>query len=355
MTDLDLLAPVDQLTRSLVDIESVSGNEQALADGVEAALRRVDELQVWRDGNAVVAERRVEGGPTVILAGHLDTVPVAGNLPSTLDGNLLWGCGTTDMKGGVAVALRLAATLPRLDVNVRYVFYDLEEVDSDRNGLARLARNQPAWLAGDFAVLLEPTDGVLEGGCQGSLRVSVPTAGRRAHTARAWMGSNAIQEAAPLLERLRQYEPRIVDVDGLTYREGLQAVRIEGGVAGNVVPDACQVSVNHRYAPDRTADDAVRHLEEVFDGYPVTVLESAPAARPHMHSPYAQALLSVCSTPPRAKLGWTDVARFAELGIPAVNFGPGDPQLAHAPDEHVDIRQVGECEAILRSWITGLG
>ncbi len=349
-----LTDPVETITRALVDIPSVSGSEAAIADLVESSLRGLDGFTVLRDGNAVVAQRAPHAGPTIVLAGHLDTVPIAGNLPAEIDGDILRGCGTTDMKGGVAVALRLAATLGETSANIRYVFYDQEEVEASKNGLGRLARKAPELLDADFAVLLEPTDGYLEAGCQGSLRVVLSTTGQRAHTARAWMGTNAIQEIAPLLERLRQYQPRTVEIDGLTYREGLQAVRIDGGVAGNVVPDLCQVAVNHRFAPDRTPEQAEAHLRDVFAGYGLTLEESAPAARPHLSGDLAGSLASICTRQPRAKLGWTDVARFEALGIPAVNYGPGDPQLAHTPGEFVQMSQIRECEDTLRHWLTRL-
>lgn len=355
MTRLELRAGIGDITRTLIDVPSVSGGENEIADEIQGALSSVGALVVARDGNAIVAERPPRAGlPTIVLAGHLDTVPIADNLPAVVEDGLIRGCGAADMKGGVAVALRLAATLPELAVNVRYVFYDLEEVEAHRNGLGRIAMQRPEWIQADCAVLLEPTDGHLEAGCQGSLRAVLTVPGRRAHTARAWMGMNAIQEAAPLLARLRRYEARVVEVEGLTFREGLQAVRIDGGVAGNVVPDLCRVVVNHRYAPDRDAERAIRHLQEVFDGYAIDIEESAPPARPGLTDRFIGALARACPRPPRAKLGWTDVARFTGLGVPAINFGPGDPQLAHTPGEFVRVEQLSECVATLGRWLSDL-
>jgi len=349
--DLDLSSDSAELTASLVDVRSVSGEEGALAGAIEAALRALPHLSVHRDGNAVVARTSLGRPQRVILAGHIDTVPVAGNLPSRRAGGLLFGCGSCDMKAGVAVALRLAArmTAPRADVT--YVFYDCEEVEAERNGLLRLSRNRPDLLGGDLAVLLEPTGGVIEGGCQGTLRAEVTARGRRAHSARSWQGQNAIHGAGPILDVLRSYRPRRPDVDGLAYREGLNAVGIRGGVAGNVVPDECVVTVNYRFAPDRSEEQAAAHVREVFAGYEVAITDSAPGARPGLDHPAAADLLAAVDGAPRAKLGWTDVARFAVLGMPALNYGPGDPELAHSPDEHVDVAHIADCEARMAAWL----
>jgi len=350
--DLDLSHDSASLTASLVDIRSVSGDEKVLADLIEAALRDLPHLSVHRDGDAIIARTTLGRPQRVIVAGHIDTVPVAGNLPSHREGNLLYGCGSCDMKSGVAVALRLAARLTQPSQDVTWVFYDCEEVEAERNGLLRLSRNCPQLLAGDLAVLMEPTDGVIEGGCQGTMRAEVTTHGKRAHSARAWMGQNAVHAAAGILELLRSYEPRRPDVDGLTYREGLNAVGIRGGVAGNVVPDECVVTVNFRFAPDRSAEQAAAHLREVFARYDVAITDSAPGARPGLGHPAAAALLAAVGGEPRAKLGWTDVARFAALGLPAVNYGPGDPELAHSPGEHVNVAQIAECEATMAAWLS---
>jgi succinyl-diaminopimelate desuccinylase len=353
---LDLAQDAAGLTAALVDVESVSGNETRLADLVEQALRSLGPLSVERDGNVVLARTDRARPRRVVLAGHLDTVPIADNVPSRLVDGVLHGCGTTDMKSGVAVMLRVAQLVGTgaldPDVDLTWVFYDCEEVEAARNGLGRLARTRPEALAGDLAVLLEPTDGVVEGGCQGTLRVAVRTTGVRAHSARSWLGVNAIHAAAPVLARLAAYEARVVKVDGLTYREGLNAVRIEGGVAGNVVPDECVVTVNYRFAPDRSPADALAHVRDVFHDAELELTDCAPGARPGLDSPLAAAFVAAVGGEPRAKLGWTDVARFGELGIPAVNFGPGDPNLAHKPEEHVPVQQVLDVETALVRFLT---
>lgn len=351
--ELDLDLPAPELTAALCDVPSVSGAERDLADAVEASLRRHDHLTIDRDGDAVVARTTAGRASRVVVAGHIDTVPVAANLPTHRDGDVLWGRGTVDMKGGVAVALRLAAHLPGPAHDVTYLFYDNEEVEAERNGLARIARRHPDWLSADFAVLMEPTSAVVEGGCNGTLRVAVTVTGRAAHSARWWMGSNAIHAAGGVLDRLRSYTPAEVDVDGLTYREGLNAVAVEGGIAGNIVPDRCVVSVNYRFAPSTSEAAALRHMHELFEGYEVTLMDSAPGARPGLDRPAAAAFVDAVGGHPKAKVGWTDVARFDALGVPAVNYGPGDPQRAHADDERVDIAEIQRCEQRMRAWLAG--
>jgi succinyl-diaminopimelate desuccinylase len=353
---LDLSLDVADLTAALVVVPSVSGDEAQLADLVEAALRGCSGLGVERDGNVVLARTSLGRAQRVVLAGHLDTVPIAGNVPSRVDGDVLHGCGTTDMKSGLAVMLRVAALVgsgeldPRVDLT--WVSYDCEEIEAERNGLGRLARERPSVLAGDLAILLEPTDGVVEGGCQGTLRVEVRTSGVRAHSARSWLGVNAIHAAAPVLDRLAAHSAREVSVDGLTYREGLNAVGISGGVAGNVIPDECAVTVNYRFAPDRSEDEALAYVRDLFAGFDVVVTDSAPGARPGLDAPLPASVVAAVGGEPRAKLGWTDVARFGTLGIPAVNLGPGDPNLAHKPEEHVSRAQIRDVEAAVLRFLS---
>jgi succinyl-diaminopimelate desuccinylase len=353
---LDLSLGADALTVALVDIPSVSGEEQQLADAIEAALRALPRLTVDRFGNNVIARTSFGLPQRVVLAGHIDTVPIADNVPSRRDGDTLYGCGTSDMKSGVAVQLKAVAAAgaadgPTPEHDLTFAFYDCEEIEAARNGLGHVARQHPDWLAGDFAVLLEPTEGVIEGGCQGTLRATVATSGRRAHSGRSWLGENAIHRAAPILARLAEYEPRQPEVEGLRYHEGLNAVAITGGVASNVIPDVCAVTVNYRFAPDRSEAEAADHVREVFAGFAVEVVDSAPAARPGLDLPLAAAFAARVDTPPRAKYGWTDVARFAGLGVPAVNYGPGDPNLAHTREEHVDLAKVRATEAFLLGWL----
>ncbi len=355
-TSLDLSLDAALLTARLVDFPSESGSEKPLADAIEEALRALPHLTVERYGNNVLARTDLGRPERVILAGHIDTVPIADNVPSRLDDDgVLWGCGTCDMKSGVAVQLRIAATLPEPNRDLTFVFYDNEEVTADLNGLKHIAENRPQWLEGDFAVLLEPSDGEVEGGCQGTLRVLLKTTGERAHSARSWMGSNAIHAAAPILARLASYEPRYPVIDGLEYREGLNAVGISGGVAGNVIPDECVVTVNFRYAPDRTEEEAVAHVREVFADCGVeefVVDDHSGGALPGLSHPAAAAFMEAVGGIARPKYGWTDVSRFSALGVPAVNYGPGNPHLAHKRDERVETAKILAGEERLRAWLT---
>jgi succinyl-diaminopimelate desuccinylase len=352
--ELDLDSDGATLTAALTDIASVSGEEKPLADAIDRALSRLPHLTVERSGNTLVARTSLGLPERVVLAGHIDTVPHAGNFPSSFnpERTRLTGCGTSDMKAGVAVQLRLAAGLRAPSRDVTYVFYECEEIDVASNGLFKLSRSAPELLAADFAVLLEPSGGAVEGGCQGTLRATVTATGARAHTARSWMGRNAIHEAGAILELLRSWTPRRPVVDGLEYHEGLNAVAISGGVAGNVVPDSCAVTVNYRFAPDRSAAAAESYIRSLFSAWDVSMLDVAPGARPGLSLPAAAAFVAAVGGTPRPKLGWTDVARFAELGIPAVNYGPGISEIAHTPGEYVDVTAIADCESRLRAYLT---
>lgn len=334
----DLLA----LAAELVDVPSVSLAEGPLADLVEGRLRAAGHLAVTRVGHSLVARTELGRPARLLLGGHLDTVPPFGDDGLRLDGDTLYGLGAVDMKGGVAVLLDLAASVTEPAVDVTYVLYAGEEVERRHNGLVALAGTRPELLAADAAVLAEPTGGHVEAGCQGTLRAVVSLTGRRAHTARPWTGVNAIHRLGPVLAALAAYEPRRVELDGCTYTEQVQAVAVTGGVAGNVVPDAASVTVNHRFAPDRDAAEAeafVRGLVagavDAAVGDRVSVVDAAAGAPPGLTQPLLGALVAASGHPPRAKVGWTDVATLWALGVPAANYGPGDPLLAHTPDERV--------------------
>lgn len=351
---LDLRADPIELTAALVDIPSESRHEQRIADEVEAALRdQTTGYEVIRNGHSVLARTDFGRSSRVLLAGHLDTVPAADNVPSRRVGDELFGCGTSDMKSGDAVFLHLAATIAEPSHDITLVMYDCEEIESSANGLGRIERELPDWLRADVAILGEPSGGFIEAGCQGTIRVVVRAAGTRAHSARSWLGDNAIHKLGPVLDRLAAYRPRTVDIDGCSYREGLSAVRIEGGIAGNVIPDAASVTLNFRFAPDRDVEQAVTHVHDVLDGLDVEIelTDAAPGALPGLTKPAAAALVRAAGGQVRAKFGWTDVARFAALGIPAVNYGPGDPNMAHRSDERVDVAQITAATAMLREYL----
>lgn len=350
---LDLTLDPVTLTERLVDIASVSGEEEQIADAVEQALQGLAHLEVLRYGHTIAARTTLGRPERVVLGGHLDTVPVNDNFPSRREGGTIHGLGSCDMKGGVAVALHLAATLPEPNRDITFLFYECEEVEAERNGLTKLARDRPELLTADFAVLMEPSNAGVEAGCQGTLRVEIEVTGERAHSARSWMGRNAIHAATPVLQRLEGYEPRRPVIDGLEYHEGLNAVGITGGVAGNVVPDRCVVTVNHRFAPDRSEEEALAFLTDLFAPHLVQVTDSSPGALPGLGVPAARDFVAAVGGEANPKFGWTDVARFSGLGVPAVNFGPGDPMYAHRQDEHVPVEHIARVAAQLRSWLTG--
>lgn len=356
---LDLSLDAAALTAAVCDIESVSLGEEPLADAIEQALAPLTHLTVTRVGNSLVARTDLGRSERVVLAGHIDTVPLTrepANLPTVRvdgpDGEILRGRGTVDMKGGVAVMLKLAAAIPEPSRDLTYVFYEAEEIDSQYNGLNLIQQQRPELISdAAFAVLLEPTDAAIEGGCKGTLRAEVVTKGIASHSARPWKGHNAIHDAGEILARLTAYEPQTRMVDELEYREALNAVLIDGGTATNVIPDRCVVTVNYRYAPSLSPAEAEAHVREVFDGFEVTLVDNAGGARPGLHLPAARDFVAALGLPVAAKQGWTDVARFAELGIAAVNFGPGDPNYAHMDDEQCPVAQYGACEEALTRWL----
>ena len=360
-------ADIVALTTDLVNIPSVSGNEAALANAIFVELSKCDWLEVHRFKNSVVAKTNLDKASRVIVAGHIDTVPVADNeaavfvsggsgLPSdgtVVPNDVVFGLGSCDMKGGVAVALRAAASIENPQFDVTYIFYECEEVDSERNGLTLIAAEHPEWLAADIAVLLEPSNANIEAGCQGTLRAKVSTVGTRAHSARSWLGDNAIHNLGEILARLNSYVPAKVLIDGLEYREGLNAVQVTGGIAGNVIPDSATVEVNYRYAPSTSGAQAEAHIREVFDGFLVEFVDNATGAMPGLDRPALADLVSRVGGKVAPKFGWTDVARFSAMGVPAVNLGPGDPGLAHSRNEHVSVAQLKQCEETVFDWLKG--
>ena len=343
-----------ELTAELVDIPSVSHDELAITDHLHGLLGDVPWLDVTRVGENLVARTSLGHHRRLLLAGHTDTVPPNANEAARIVDDELWGIGACDMKGGVAVLAELARTVPEPAVDVTYVFYECEEIDARFNGIERLFRERPDLLEADAAILAEPTAARVEAGCQGTLRARLSYRGVRAHSARPWLGRNAIHRIGPDLAALAAYEGRFVEIDGCTFRESLQGVFVEGGVAGNVVPDSAVLTVNHRFAPDRTPEEAAAHVREVLAGADdFELVDHAPAAPPSLGHPLLTALLVAIDRPAEAKLGWTDVARFAARGVPATNFGPGDPNLAHHADERVSRADLETVYSVLKRLLEG--
>jgi succinyl-diaminopimelate desuccinylase len=368
-TSLDLTGDLGELTLTLVNVPSESRQEGVLADLVEKTLSSFGHLKVTRVGNNVVAQVDGLGSQQrVLLGGHFDTVPSSGNLPGRIDGDCVWGLGSCDMKGGVAVALKLAAMVVKPASAVTYVFYECEEIVSSANGLGVLQKAKPDLLKADLAILLEPTNGLVEAGCQGVVRVKVHVDGKRAHVARWWLGQNAIHGLAPILDAVQRAPERKPVIDGLEYREAMQVVGVEGGVASNVVPDQAWVEISHRFAPDRSSDEALAHVRSVVAGavgsgetddelarvgVHLEVVDVEAAAPPNLTNPLLKKFVSHAGAGVNPKHGWTDVARFAAMNVAAVNFGPGDPKVAHTYNEHVPIAQLNSVYQTLHSYLTG--
>lgn len=343
------------LTEALCAVPSVSGDEATLTDSLETRLRaRASGLQIDRVANNVVARTASGKSRRIVLGGHIDTVPANGNAVPRREGDVLHGLGSADMKGGLAVLLALAelASEREPDYDLTFFWYEGEEVADEHNGLRHIFADAPELLAGDLAILLEPTGGWVEAGCQGTLHARATVRGQRAHTARPWMGSNAIHAMAELLTRVASCESETVIVDGLEYREALQAVRIEGGIANNVVPDECRLVVNRRFAPSRSVDEVIAATRALLAGADeVEILNVSPAAPPNLTDPLVAEFVGTLDLAVRPKLGWTDVARFASRGVAALNFGPGDPTLAHTAGEHVTRGDVEGCFNVLAHFV----
>jgi succinyl-diaminopimelate desuccinylase len=344
------------LTAALIDIPSESHNEKAITDALESELRTLGHLEVDRIGDNLIARTRIGRERRIVLGGHTDTVPADNNERARIEGDRLYGLGATDMKGGIATMFELARTVTEPAIDVTYVFYAREEIAVVHNGLLEVEAERPDLLVGDVALLGEPTLGAIEAGCQGTMRIEVTLLGARSHTARPWMGRNAIHRLGVILSIIRTYVPREPVIEGCTYREALQAVHVEGGVAGNVVPDRAMVRLNFRFAPDKSIADAEAEIRQLLDpaladGDTFEVVDASPAALPGLDDPLLAALVARSGLEVRAKLGWTDVAFFAQRGVPASNFGPGDPTIAHTAGEYVERAWLDDTHAALRDLL----
>lgn len=351
----DTARPIAQLAQDLVDIPSTSGEELLIANCLESALGANNNLEIIRVGNTVAARTQVGRKSRMLWAGHIDTVPPNPHHDSSSFPGFISGRGSVDMKSGVAAGLKLAVELENPPTDLTWIFYDNEEVDSELNGLGLFAAKHRDWMRADLAILGEPTNNALELGCNGTLRFVVSAKGKRAHSARSWMGSNAIHSASEILFLLQNYRAEVVDVDGLKFCEGLNAVNIEGGVAGNVIPDNCSVTINYRFAPNKSVENAKALMKNIFSSYDLVFVDAAPGAQPRLSDPLLKKFLDDAGLEVQAKQGWTDVARFSSLGIPAVNFGPGDPALAHSDDEKVSVAEVEAYFTALSSLLGSSG
>lgn len=346
----DLLAA----TAELVAVPSVSGQERAIADHLEAKLRQAPWLHVTRIEDNLVARTELGRPARLALAGHLDTVPPDGNASPRLEGGTLWGLGAADMKGGLAVMVDLALSLPeppRYDLT--FVFYAAEEIAREHSGLLAVAAARPELIEdAQAAIVCEPTSALVEAGCQGVLKAEVTLKGEAAHVARPWTGDNAVHRLASIIDAVSSWPGRRPVIDGCTYREALQVVGVSGGVTWNVVPNSAQLRLNYRFAPDLDVAGATAALRQVLapvlgEGATLEVVDSSPAAPPRLGHPVLADLVQTAAGEVRAKLGWTDVAFFAERGIPAANFGPGDAELAHKADERVTRESLDQARRVL--------
>ncbi|MEY3495885.1 MAG: succinyl-diaminopimelate desuccinylase [Candidatus Nanopelagicales bacterium] len=343
---------LSKLTLDLVNISSVSKDEKSIADSIAEALKKYSHLKITRVNNSIVAQTNFGNKQRVVIAGHIDTVPANNNFPGKINNSEVIGLGSVDMKSGIAVALKLASEITSSNYDVTYLFYESEEIETKFNGLELITKQQKDLLDCDFAILMEPTNGILEVGCQGSLRFEVSTSGKRSHSARWWNGENAIHKTNKILEILNNYKSREPEIDGHKFREGLQAVKVNGGIAGNVVPDSVTISINHRFAPDTSIDQATQNMKTLFKDFNFQLVDAANAAPTGLSNPLIKEFVSNIGKNVAPKFGWTDVARFANAGIPAINFGPGDPNLAHHPEEKVLISQINDVYESLKNWLT---
>ena len=343
---------LSKLTLDLVNISSVSKDEKSIADSIAEALKKIGHLKITRVNNSIVAQTNFGNKQRVVIAGHIDTVPANNNFPGKINNSEVIGLGSVDMKSGIAVALKLASEITSSNYDVTYLFYESEEIETKFNGLELITKQQKDLLDCDFAILMEPTNGILEVGCQGSLRFEVSTSGKRSHSARWWNGENAIHKTNKILEILNNYKSREPEIDGHKFREGLQAVKVNGGIAGNVVPDSVTISINHRFAPDTSIDQATQNMKTLFKDFNFQLVDAANAAPTGLSNPLIKEFVSNIGKNIAPKFGWTDVARFANAGIPAINFGPGDPNLAHHPEEKVLISQIIDVYESLKKWLT---
>lgn len=370
--EADLREALAARTEALCAIASPIGHERALCDDVERwararfpSVRRVKNSLVVtvdpsahpeRSGREAAAESR--GRPLIALCGHLDTVPIHAadeGKPPRREGGRLVAPGSSDMKSGVAVAMALAERLPRAArfADLALVLYSREEGPFVENELGDVLAEVPELRGADLAICLEPTDNVLQLGCVGSIHGTFTFAGKSAHSARPWQGDNAAHRAGPLLAELLARAPREARSGGLLFREVTSVTRIDGGRARNVVPDRCTLNVNFRFAPDKSLDEAAGELHALAARYGASVelTDLSPACPAFADHPLVGRLLERTGAAAEPKQAWTDVARLAQAGIPAVNFGPGATSQAHQQGEWVELDAIARCYELLARFL----
>lgn len=342
----------------LVQIPSVIAHEKALADFVEAwATKHFGKACVTRHSHSLVVGDLTDSRPALALVGHLDTVPLhPESKPARIEGDRLFGLGSSDMKGALAVMMALAEDLPRTSLpwNVLYVFYEREEGSFDESGLQPLLDTLEPLRKLAFAIAMEPTDGAVQVACLGTLHATLHFEGKAAHSARPWQGKNAIHAAGEILSQLNALPRREVTLDGFTFYEVMNATLASGGRARNIIPEAFELNVNYRFAPGKSVERAKQDVMDFVAGRArVEFPDSSPSGRVCAGNPHFQRLLQCSGAKAESKQAWTDVARFALVGVDAVNYGPGETAQAHQKDESAPIGALADCYGVLEKFLTG--
>jgi succinyl-diaminopimelate desuccinylase len=339
-----------QRTLDLVNIPSESRNEAELYSYITSA---VPLAQTYSDGESVLFAKR-EGKPLVLLAGHTDTVPAQANLPGRIEDGAVVGLGASDMKGGLAVMAELGrwAAETELAYDLALLFFPREELGPAENPLPGVFERTGLVDEAQLVICLEPTDNTLQLGCLGNLNARAVFEGTSAHSARPWLGVNAIKLAFDGLRQVLDAEPRDVEIDGLVFREVISVTQLNAGIASNVIPARAEAILNFRYAPDRTPESAVERVRELV-GAEVEILANSPPAHVALRSPLVEQLRAVGGFEVQPKQAWTNVADFAARGLDAINLGPGATRYAHAVDERVEISELERTYEALQRFLAG--
>jgi succinyl-diaminopimelate desuccinylase len=349
----DLEARLAERTLELVDIASESGDERNIAEHLLGVLREsgVPARDAGDTCLLIGRESRAER-PFVLLAGHLDTVPIQGNRPGRQAGEHVVGLGASDMKGGVAVMLELALSGPSSALDVGYLLFGREELPAAQGALDPLLRREPGLRTADLAIMLEPTANRVQAGCLGNIDATWTFGGMAGHSARPWLADNAIDHAVAGIQALHKIGPSRSTIEGLDFTQVVSVTTLHAGIARNVIPGDATANVNFRYAPNLSARQAEQTLRDWCEPYgEVELLSNSPGALPPHENPLLDSLLAASGGSVEAKQAWTPVAEFAAAGVEAVNFGPGDPTFAHRADERVATEALVQCYRTLESFL----